>query len=75
MDAADTTSEAWRAECEARVVAAMPNHKTRKEYLDRVTYHRGTAAAEELRQAAWDMIVEPSMPDWPTESGDDGGDG
>lgn len=48
-----TYSEAHRAACEARWVAALPTHGDRRAYLERVARRRGQAAADRLRQAAW----------------------
>lgn len=48
--------EAWRAECEARMVARIASTQQRREYLDSVERKRGKAAADALRagvQAEW----------------------
>ena len=42
-----TWSEAWRAECEARLVASLPRSE-RREYFERVAKRRGEPAAREL---------------------------
>lgn len=63
----DTYSEAWRAECEARAVLAMPSREHRNRFLYGVTdltgkRHRGVAdirgkeAADELRRRAEDLF-------------------
>ena len=62
----DSSAEEWRAACEARVVRNMRSHKERRAYLDKVTYHRGSAAAEALRKAAWALFDEgEDMPEAP----------
>lgn len=48
----DSTSEAWRHECEARTVARMPTTQQRHEYVDVVRRARGPAAAAALRDLA-----------------------
>ena len=48
--AADTSSEAWRHECEVRAVLAMPGRDARLEYLAAVTEHRGQEAAGQLAE-------------------------
>ena len=47
---APTYLEAWRAQCEARMVAAMPEGRTA--YLAGVEKSRGEQASAELRAAA-----------------------
>ena len=42
-----TWSEAWRCECEARLVAALPRSE-RRAYFERVAKRRGEAHAREL---------------------------
>ena len=52
----DIASEAWRHECEARMVAARPTLDERREYLAAVERRRGRAAADALRatiKALW----------------------
>ena len=44
----DSTSEAWRHECEARHIARMPL-EARREYLEHVQKRRGESAAARLR--------------------------
>jgi hypothetical protein len=53
----DTSSESWRAECEARhVLKLMDRGKgPAAEYLELVAKKRGQKAADELRQAVADM--------------------
>lgn len=41
-------SAEWRAECEARYVCGFDSQNGRRQYLDRVTKHRGEAAAQQL---------------------------
>lgn len=48
----DSTSEAWRHECEARAVAHMPSTQQRHEYVAIVARARGPAAAAALRDLA-----------------------
>ena len=43
-------SEAWRHECEARMVAARPTLAERREYLFEVERRRGKDAADSLRR-------------------------
>ena len=53
----DSTSEAWRHECEARMVVDQPTLVQRREYLDAVERRRGKPAADALREtmgAIWD---------------------
>lgn len=52
MNAIDTSSEAWRHECEARYVASKPTRQARAEYLDAIRRRRGDAHADRLRDAA-----------------------
>ncbi len=59
----DTASEAWRRECEARLVLSLPLLE-RRPYIDRVAAKRGKEAAEVLmadvremwRKAAAEML-------------------
>lgn len=44
----DSASEAWRLECEARHVLAMPNIYTRRLYLAEVTKRRGEKGGQYL---------------------------
>lgn len=46
----DSSSEDWRAECEARHVLNLPTRLARSTYLRRVRDRRGDAAAEALRE-------------------------
>lgn len=48
-------SEAWRHECEARMVARLPTTAQRHEYVDTVRRKRGDAAARALRDLAADI--------------------
>lgn len=45
----DTYSEAWRLECEARLVLTMPLDK-RREYIDKVARGRRDALKDEMRR-------------------------
>lgn len=47
----DSTSEAWRAECEARHVLLMPTKLARLEYLGRVEKRRGAESRAALEAA------------------------
>ena len=49
---APTYLESWRAMCEARMVAALPDHEARAGYLAGVAKSRGTVASADLRAAA-----------------------
>lgn len=55
-DAIDTSSEAWRHECEVRFVVTLPSHVRRKDYLDGVEVKRGKVAADRLRLDAWERM-------------------
>ena len=48
----DSTSEAWRHECEARAVAHMPSTQQRHEYIEIVRRARGAPTAEALKALA-----------------------
>ena len=48
----DSTSEEWRHESEARMVARMPGTQQRHEYIDVVTRKRGAEAGKALRDLA-----------------------
>lgn len=45
----DSWSEAWRHECEARSILAMPSKHQRQDFLAGIEKYRGAAAAEKLR--------------------------
>lgn len=45
----DSSSERWRAECEARSLSRL-SHPSRKAALEVITLQRGEAAAEQLRR-------------------------
>lgn len=47
-DPAPTYTRAWRAECEARTVLAIPTLEERREYLAKVAEKRGTAGRQQL---------------------------
>ncbi len=48
-----TYTEQHRHECESRYVAALPSESRRAGYLMGVERHRGTGAAQALREATW----------------------
>ena len=52
----DTTSEAYRAACEAQYVATLGSDAVRSKYLEGVEKRRGHFAADQLRKAAWALI-------------------
>lgn len=55
------SSEAWRAECEARFVCNMPTLKQRRDYLESVKIKRGDAAWGKLRDhVAWVWKTRPA---------------
>lgn len=47
----DSSSEAWRQECEVRSVLAMPSKQSRRDYLKLVTQRRGYHAVKRLESA------------------------
>lgn len=49
-------SEAHRAACEARHVAAMSDDEARAGFLRQVEAKRGADAAAALRRAAWNLL-------------------
>ena len=51
LDGRDVASDSpeWRAECDARHVAALPSLEARRAYLAGVAEKRGQAAADALR--------------------------
>ena len=51
-EAVDSASEAWRHECEARMIAELPSTEQRHSYIDVVERRRGAAAAKALRELA-----------------------
>ena len=51
-DPAPTYLESWRAMCESRMVAALPDHGRRIAYFEGVSKARGKPASDELRAAA-----------------------
>ena len=42
-------SEAWRHECEARAIMALPGTAQRREWLQAIEHRRGKAVADALR--------------------------
>lgn len=63
LQGGQTYTPAWRAECEARLVAGMVEHR-RIEYLDLVEHRRGTQARLDLEDAARRMRrpIPPAVP-------------
>lgn len=51
----DTYSEEWRAICECRHVANLPDREARRRYLDGVKRVRGVAAALRLEEGVRTM--------------------
>lgn len=52
----DSHCEAWRAECEARHILAMPSIQMRREYLEAIKRRRGDAHHKmlaDLVRAVW----------------------
>ena len=45
----DSASEAWRHECEARAIAALPTLADRRAWLESLERKRGTEAVQRLR--------------------------
>jgi hypothetical protein len=45
----DSASEAWRHECEARAIAALPTLALRRAWLEDIERKRGKAEADRLR--------------------------
>ena len=67
----DTTSEAWRRECEARHVCALPSLSDRRRYILGVREKRGNAAADQLERDVrheWVKIVALRTPESKTAS-------
>jgi len=53
---APSDSEAWRHECEARAIAALPTLAARRAWLAEIAKRRGDPAADRLRatmRAVW----------------------
>lgn len=46
---AETSSEAWRHECEARAIADLPSTAQRRAWLEDLERKRGKAEADRLR--------------------------
>ena len=55
-DPAPTYTEAFRHECEARYVAALPSNERRAEFLGEVHKARGDIEYYRLRSAAWNCM-------------------
>ena len=55
-DPAPTYTEAFRHECEARHVAALPSNERRAEFLGEVHKARGDIEYYRLRSAAWNCM-------------------
>jgi hypothetical protein len=52
----DSASDAWRHECEARAIVALPTLAMRRACLEAIEHKRGKAAADRLRvtmRALW----------------------
>lgn len=57
----DSSSEAWRHECEARAIAALPTLAERRAWLGDIERRRGKDAADRLREtmrALWSRKTE-----------------
>jgi hypothetical protein len=57
----DSSSEAWRHECEARAIAALPTLAERRACLGDIELRRGKDAADRLREtmrALWSRKTE-----------------
>jgi hypothetical protein len=52
----DTSSEAWRAECEARYLLALADVDARRKYLKLVEAARGAAVRAQLEEDARRMF-------------------
>ena len=53
----DTASEAWRHECEARAILALPTLAERRAWMETIERKRGMPAANALRltmRAIWE---------------------
>lgn len=48
----DSTSEAWRHECEARHIANLPTRAARHDYLAAIANRRGASAHQALEALA-----------------------
>lgn len=46
---ADSASEAWRHECEARAISRLPALADRRAWLEAIEHKRGKPAADALR--------------------------
>ena len=46
----DSSSEAWRHECEARAILALPGKPQRQAWLESLEHKRGKADADRLRK-------------------------
>lgn len=71
MGAPRATNE-WRDAWEPRIVADMPDHAARAEYIRRVAERDGEVAAQRLEAAYQALMHEPPMPDWPVRIARDG---
>lgn len=57
----DSSSEAWRHECEARAIAALPTLAERRAWLGDIERRRGNDADDRLREtmrALWSRKTE-----------------
>lgn len=50
------STRAFRHECEVRFVLNLPSHAARKDFLAEVYRVRGLAAAQRLRNDAWELM-------------------
>ena len=59
----DSDSEAWRHECEARAIAALPTLAERRAWLQSLEHRRGKADADRLRETMrllWEARKPPT---------------
>jgi hypothetical protein len=61
IDRGHTWSEAWRAECEARMVASLPRSQ-RLDYYEHIAKRRGEDAARALSAAVRDVYRQSPPP-------------
>lgn len=54
----DTSSEAWRAHCEALALCQLPTREARQQHLELVQHHRGKAARDQLEASARAMWAQ-----------------
>jgi hypothetical protein len=51
----DGASEAWRHECVARAIAALPTLAQRREWLEQIERRRGKGEADRIRQTMGEL--------------------